>query len=416
MELPYLTTRIPPIGGRIKERDEDFLVEELPLYQPSGRGEHIYLFVEKKGLSTMEVVHVLSRHFGVRAGDIGFAGMKDKHAITRQVVSIHAPRKTAADFPSLRNDKVSILWADQHANKLRLGHLAGNRFSIRVRGVQATDALRAHEALRVLEERGVPNFAGEQRFGSRQNNHRLGRALILRDWKACLDELLGPDPAYPHVNTEARAAYARGDFTAALDAFPRACRPERVALRALETGGTPEQAVRAIDITQRRFWFTALQSWVFNRCLARRIESGTFERCVAGDVAMKADNGALFKVAEADAALADRLTRFEISPTGPMWGKTMLRAEGEVDGIETAELAAAGVPPDALDEAVRHLGPAMSGTRRAFRIPLKYPDIEGGVDEHGPYIRLAFELPPGAFATTVLREIMKCDGAEGEGE
>jgi tRNA pseudouridine13 synthase len=418
LPLPYLTHAIPPLGGRIKERIEDFLVEELPQYQPCGEGEHIYLFVEKKNLSTMQLIHALSRHFGVKKDAIGFAGMKDKFAITRQVVSIHIPGKTAEDFPMIQNDRIAVLWTDQHTNKLRLGHLAGNRFSIRIRGVRMTDVLRARDVLRRLELHGIPNFAGDQRFGNRLNNHRLGRAMILRDWKAALDELLGPDPDFPHLNADARAAYARSEFTAALDAFPPACRHERISLRALETGGSPERAIRAIDFAQRKFWFTSFQSWVFNRCLARRMESGTFETLIDGDLAMKMENGAVFRVEAsmlADTTLAERLAKFELSPTGPLWGSKMMRAEGEAGRDELAELQAAEVPLEALDEAARQLGQGMSGVRRAYRIPLRFPEIEGGMDEHGHFVRCAFELPPGAFATTVMREIMKSEGVE-EGE
>lgn len=412
---PYLTHDLLPLGGRIKERIEDFLVEELPLYQPSGEGEHIYLFVEKKNLSTMQMIHALSRHFGVKKEAIGFAGMKDKFAITRQVVSIHIPGKTAADFPMIQNDRIAVLWADQHVNKLRLGHLAGNRFSIRIRGVKMTDVLRAREALRRLEVHGVPNFAGEQRFGNRLNNHRLGRAMILRDWQGVLDEMLGPDPDFPHLNTEARAAYSRGEFTAALDAFPVACRHERIVLHVLETGGSPEKAVRAVDFAQRKFWFTSLQSWIFNQCLAHRMQSGAFERFMDGDIAMKMDNGALFTVGPVelgDPALEERLKRFEISPTGPLWGSRVMRASAAAGEAELAALRAAELTPEALEEAARQLGHSMTGARRAFRIPLKLPEIEGGMDEHGEYVRCAFELPPGAFATTVMREIMKSELSE----
>lgn len=407
-----MTADIPPLRGRIKERPEDFLVEEQPLYQPCGSGEHIYLFIEKKGLSTMQAVHALARHFGVRHDAIGYAGMKDKNAITRQVVSIHTPKKTFADFPMIQNDRLGVLWADMHTNKLRLGHLKGNRFSIRIRGVALTDILPAREVLRRLESMGVPNFAGEQRFGSRLNNHRLGRALLLRDWKGLLDELLGPDPAFPHLNAEARRLYAAADYSRALDAFPPACRHERIALHALETGRSPEHAVHAVDIAQRRFWFSSWQSWVFNVCLASRLSEGAFARLVEGDLAMKLDNGALFAVDAktlTDPDLAGRIGRFEISPTGPMWGSRMMRAAGRVDEEERAALEASAVTMGALDEAVRRLGPSMAGARRAYRVPLRDPDIEAGADEHGPFIRCAFELPPGAFATIVLREILKSD-------
>ena len=134
----YITADVPPVGGVLKQRDEDFFVEEIPLYEPCGEGEHQYLLVEKQGMSTLDLVRLLAKHFGVRREAIGFAGLKDKRAITRQVISVQTPGKTPEDFPMLDHPRARVLWADLHANKLRRGHLAGNRFSIRARGVDRT--------------------------------------------------------------------------------------------------------------------------------------------------------------------------------------------------------------------------------------------------------------------------------------
>ncbi|HVZ95198.1 MAG TPA: tRNA pseudouridine(13) synthase TruD, partial [Phycisphaerales bacterium] len=213
----YATADLPGIGGVIKQRPSDFLVEEIPAYQPSGEGEHVYLFVEKEELSTTEMARIVARHFGVPVGAIGFAGMKDKHAVTRQVVSVHTPGRKPEDFPMLHEPRVRVLWTDLHANKLRLGHLRANRFSIKVRGVRAMNVVQAKRVLDALHTIGVPNFAGEQRFGYRANNHELGRLLLLADEKGFLDELLGPDPRHPDVNPQMREAYARGDYRKAAE-------------------------------------------------------------------------------------------------------------------------------------------------------------------------------------------------------
>jgi tRNA pseudouridine13 synthase len=161
----FMTADIPGIGGTIKQRPEDFLVDEIPQYFPAGSGEHIYLTVTKRGMSTMEMVEVLSRHFGVRRNAVGYAGLKDKQAITRQMVSIHVPGKKIEQFPELRNERITVMGADDHANKLRPGHLRGNRFSVRIRGIKPTDVLAAQKVLSRLEKTGVPNRVGEQRFG-----------------------------------------------------------------------------------------------------------------------------------------------------------------------------------------------------------------------------------------------------------
>jgi tRNA pseudouridine13 synthase len=118
------------IGGRIKVRPADFLVEEIPAYEPSGAGEHLYLGVEKMSVAHGELMAAIRKHFGVREKAIGYAGMKDKQAVTRQVLSVHV----LEDPPTLdiTHDRIRILWAKRHVNKLRRGHLKGNRFSIRI--------------------------------------------------------------------------------------------------------------------------------------------------------------------------------------------------------------------------------------------------------------------------------------------
>lgn len=409
-----ITADVPGIGGTLRARPEDFLVEEQPLYEPRGEGEHVYLMVQKAGMSTAQAAAVLARHFGVPGHAVGYAGLKDKHAITRQVFSIHVPGKKPEDFPELRHERMAVLWADIHANKLRPGHLAGNRFSIKVRGVDMTAAVRAERTLRVLAARGVPNLAGEQRFGFRNNNHVLGRLDILGDAQGLLDELLGPDEASPGLNAEARAAYARRDFAAALELMPLDARVECAALRALARGAAPERAVGAIDATQRRFWITAFQSAVFNRVLGDRLEAGAYDRLIEGDLAWKHRNGAVFAVSQdtlADPDTAERLARLEISPSGPLWGASMMRAAGAVDAAENAALAASGVNLEALAAYAGRSRQPITGARRPLRVPVIDPEVEGGVDEHGHYVRCAFELPAGAFATIVMREVMKPAGS-----
>lgn len=408
-----LTADLPALGGRLRERPEDFFVEEQPLYVPCGEGEHVYLFVERRNLSTLDVVRRLARHFGVRDSAVGFAGLKDKRAVTRQVFSIHTPGKTLEDFPSIRDERLSVLWADRHTNKLRRGHLAGNRFSIRIRGVEPTKVLVARMALERLARVGVPNRIGEQRFGYMGRNHLIGRAIVIGDWKGALDALLLPEPAVHDGQREARELYERGEFDAARRAFAPGARTERRVLDALARGATPDRGVRAIDRMEAGFFLTAFQSAVFNAVLDRRLAAGTLGTLLAGDVAMKHVNRAPFTVSEetlAEPGFADRLTRFEISPTGPMWGESMLRASGPTGETEGAALRATGVTEDDVATAERR-GLPLPGERRPLRVPLTDPDVEGGMDEHGPYVRVAFDLPRGAFATTVLREIMKPEGA-----
>lgn len=406
----FVTGDIPAVGGVIKQRPEDFLVDEIPAYEPCGSGEHIYMLIQKRSLSTLEMIGTLARHFGVQAGDVGYAGLKDKHAITRQVISIRVPGKKIEDFPMVQDDRISVLWADYHNNKLRPGHLKGNRFSIRIRNVKPQDVIRAKGVLDRLERLGVPNRVGEQRFGLLQNNHLVGRAMIVRDFRRVLDELLGPSAAFPSQNAEARGLYAEGKFGEALALYPRSARVESFALRMLARGEKHARIVYAIDPTVGRFLISAFQSAVFNAVLDERLESGTFGTIQPGDLAFKHENGSIFAVDDAthaDPATAQRAAALEISPTGPMWQGRMMRAGGERGAAEVRALERLGVSVGEVEEFTKRAPQLIEGSRRPLRVPLIAPDVEGGVDEHGAYIRVAFELPRGCFATAVLPEIMK---------
>jgi tRNA pseudouridine13 synthase len=415
--VPYLTDDVPPIGGELKRRPEDFLVEEIPLYQPSGEGEHIYLMVEKRGLSTSDLIEILSRHFEVPDRAIGYAGMKDKLAITRQVVSIHAPGRTPEDFPMLDHERVAILWADLHTNKLRLGHLRGNRFIVRARGV---DPMRVVDAKRVLDRlaaEGAPNLFGAQRFGAIGVNHELGRLLLSGDHAAMVDLLLSPAPGLDHDHaSEARALYAAGRIGESLEAWPGSARSERSVLRSLSGGASPREAVTRLPRVQLRFWISAFQAAIFNGLLGERLRDRTHHRLLVGDVAMKHANGAQFDVDEQVAEDPDtlrRLASIEISPSGPIWGPRTKPARGAVGRREAAALAATGVTAEAVGEVADELGVSAAGDRRPYRVPVRLPGIEGGADEHGTYLRASFELPRGSFATMVMREILKSDAAAG---
>lgn len=415
MSLTYLTD-LPGVGGVIKQRPEDFLVEEQPLYDLSGEGEHLYLFIEKTQATTSDVVRRLAQIFGIQRGDVGYAGMKDKQAVTRQHFSVrttdsNVAEAEAAQLLAEQDPRIKILWADRHRNKLRRGHLAGNRFVIRIRNVDPLAAVNAKRILDELASQGVPNYVGEQRFGYRGTNHLLGRDLLLRKPESLLDELLGrPLEIESEPVRDARAAYDRGDYEAALQAWPRHLRHERQAAQVLARGKSPNQAVRAIERMHKSFLVTAAQSYVFNQVLDRRLRGGTFAKLLPGDLAWKHDNGAVFSVDDATAVKENadegRVASLEVSPSGPMWGPSMTRAQGDVAKLELEALQAFSLTEADL-EGGGNIRP--EGVRRPLRVAMRDPDISSGVDDFGSYVRVAFELPRGAFATMVLRELMKND-------
>lgn len=406
----YVTADIPGVGGRIKETPDDFLVEEIPLYTPSGEGEHVYLMVEKRAMTAMELFDLIARHFRVRRSAVGYAGLKDKQAVTRQVVSVHLPRRRYEDIPHLEHDRVRVLWADRHNNKLKRGHLTGNRFSIKIRGVGIEQTPTVLRAVRTLEQVGVPDRIGVQRFGYLGNNHLIGLALLRRDAHAAVEAMLGPSEVSPDAQREARALYAEGRFTEARDAFPRSLRTEWAVLDALACGEHPEQAIGAVQPDVLGFYISAFQSAVFNAVLDRRVIEGTLGVLREGDIAVDERGRKPIEIDEvslADGSILERHRRFELSASGPMWGALMRRASGETGRIEKETLVSFGISPGELPDPKDLDIPMSGGTRRPLRVALTNTEVEAGSDEHGPYIRIAFDLPRGGFATTVLDEIMK---------
>lgn len=176
MELPFITERIPGTGGTIKTSPEDFRVEEIPLYPLSGEGEHLFLLIEKKGITTLQAVEETAAHFGVETKDVGYAGLKDARAVTRQYLSI--PCKAAPERVTVVSENLKILSSNRHNNKLRKGHLAGNRFWVTVRGIEKWNESSVAEILETLHERGVPNYFGPQRFGSTGKNDLAGLDIL----------------------------------------------------------------------------------------------------------------------------------------------------------------------------------------------------------------------------------------------
>ncbi len=345
LAVPHVTAELPGSGGRVKASPEDFRVDEIPAYPPVGAGEHLWLRVEKRGRTTRDVARALAQALGVPDREVGYAGMKDRAAVTTQWLSF--PARRDPDPASLEGDGYRVLEVSRHNNKLRTGHLRGNRFAIAVRG---GDVERARACAAALRERGLPNFFGAQRFGVEGKNADLGLGLLL--------------------------------------------------------GRMDDPAVRraARDRFLRRLVLSAWQSRVFNAWLAERIRDGLFASALAGDVMKKLDSGGIF-VCEDPAADAPRVTAFEISPAGPMFGHKMRPAAGEALAREERLLAGEGVAAADLARG----GGETEGTRRAGRIPIavELEPIEGGY-------RAAFELPKGSYATVVMGELTKAKELEAE--
>ena len=284
-DLPFVTTLSEPIAGVLKDRPDDFVVEEIPAYTPSGEGEHLYVRFEKVGLDTEHAVKRIAAALGVRE-PAGWAGLKDRHARTTQWASFHKGDRDAA--LALTLDDVRILEAARHGNKLRTGHLKGNRFVLRLRGADPARKDDAQRALDQLASTGVPAFFGEQRFG--RGGATLSRA---KEW------ILGD------------------------------ARPPRAPF-------------------ERKLHVSAVQSAIFNDLLAERIRGAGLASIVKGDLCRKEDTGGMFVATDVDDARA-RAERYEISATGPMFGAEMRWPEQDAKVIEETALAKAGLDAAKLE-------------------------------------------------------------------
>ena len=277
--LPPVAGDLPPTGGTIRGAPEEFRVTEIPSYLPEGRGSHLYLRVRKRGLTTRDLVVAL-RDAGIPDARIGVAGLKDKHAVTEQWLSVPwSTREAASALDELPG--AEVLERSRHRNKLGIGHLRGNRFEIVLRDVDVGAEARARAVTDRLAEVGVPNYFGPQRFG------RFGRNAV-------------------------------------------------DGLRLLAGEKVPG------DRRLQRFFLSAVQSWIFNELLAGRIRDGLYRTVLPGDWARKHDSGGTFRVEDA-AADAPRAAGLEISALLPLHGRKVRISAGEPGRREQAVLDQLGI-------------------------------------------------------------------------
>ncbi len=398
MDLACLTADLPGSGGVIRKTPEDFEVTEIPLYEACGEGEFLFLLVRKRGMGTFEAVRRIADSLQVPEREIGYAGLKDARAVTTQWLSV--PGSCEARAAKLDLNGITVLAARRHGNKLRIGHLRGNRFSIVVRGAPPGGAARAAAILDVLLRRGAPNYFGDQRFGARGASHLYGESILRRDYETCLKRFLGgPAGAErdPRIHAS-RAAFDAGRLEEAYEAMPMNRRSEKKCLHALLRFRDPERACMAIPKRMRQMYVSSFQSALFNRALEKRVSA--LDRLEDGDLAFVHRSYRFFPVADAKVE-QPRCTAFELSPSGPIFGSRTPLPGGAPGALETAILRESGLD---LSHFEAHGGLRFDGQRRALRIPIK----EAVLAPAGPHaFRVDFVLPSGSFATAVLQEIVK---------
>lgn len=403
----FLTGELAPVGGSARSSPEDFEVEELPLREPRGRGRFAWLHVEKRRVSTPDLKRQLAALLGIEPAAIGAAGNKDSEAVTRQWLSLPSDAWRARDASRLRGARV--LRCERDDAPIRLGDLRGNRFRLVIREAGGAALANARAILAVLERRGLPNFFGPQRFGTRGNAGVVGGRLLRRDFAGALDALLAAEPdveADPRARAM-RLAFARGDLRDALAAAPPSLHLERELLAQRVGGRSAAAAWKAIAKEDVRLLLAAWQSSLFNQIVAVRLP--WLDRAIAGDLLQSPADGRVRPCRDAKAMQA-AIDRLELHPTAPLFGSETALAALEPGAHERAVIAAEGIEREALADT---LGVALRGERRAVRVALRGVAVAA---LPGDALEIRVELPPGSYASALLAELQHRPGPPGLGE
>jgi tRNA pseudouridine13 synthase len=342
------------IEFHFKQSARDFVVEEIPLYEFSGEGEHLILFVRKKNLSTSEMIGQIARYLGIKNKEIGYAGLKDKHAMTKQYISIHKKHEEAID--NFLHESIKIISKNYHGNKIRIGHLRGNRFYIKLKKVNPTSAKKIDEALKNISNIGMPNFFGYQRFGNDGDNHILGEKLA----KGMARE------RNPRVKKLLINAYQSHLFNLWLS-------------RRLEINSL----VRSFEASE----IETLLNMPNDEIKKLKQQTHPF-KLIDGDVMEHYPHGRLFDF-EGDEHDFERFNARDISVTGLLCGKKVKIASGMARDIEKD-----------FDDDI-----SVDGARRYAWV---YPtEIEGRFNPVEAQYEMNFTLPKGSYATVLIEEIAK---------
>lgn len=321
-----------PLQGKFRVKPEDFIVDEQMAIDLSGKGEHLWLKVKKTGANTDWVAKQLAQSAGIPAKDAGYAGLKDRHAVTTQWFSLQLPGMADPDFADLPGE-IEILDSQRHDKKLKRGALSSNRFILVLREVSG-DTEKAADISRQISTQGIPNYFGAQRFG------------------------------HNHGNLHKAERWFNGEFK-------------------------PKQR------NQRSLYLSAARSWIFNHVLSQRIEQDNWNQYLEGDVFMF-DGGNGWFTDDGSDDISQRLINMNIHPSGVMWGRGELPSQQAYAELEQAIANQFPIFCQGLEKQ------GLKQERRALRI--NTGSIHFEVLDHTA-IQLEFELPPGAYATTLLEQL-----------
>ncbi|KJV05763.1 tRNA pseudouridine(13) synthase TruD [Methylocucumis oryzae] len=331
-DWPYVYGK-PSGQGLIKQHPKDFIVEEIASFEPSGTGEHQFIWLEKEGQNTEFVAKQLARFANVKPRDIGYAGLKDRHALTRQWFSVWLPGAlNQPDWTQCNIPGVRFVQITRHARKLKTGVLSGNRFQLTIRDWQG-DKAETEVRLLAIKQHGMANYFGEQRFGHEGQN--ISKALLM--------------------------------FNGA-----------------------------KTSKTDRSLYLSAVRAFLFNQVLARRVLEQNWNQPLPGDCLGFADSHSWFRIEQPDATIQQRVANHEVHPTGLLFGKSSHVYSGVAPELEADVLAHY---PE-LTQGLIDCG--LEADRRVLRVSLA--DLTWQIEPN--VLHLCFSLPPGSYATALLRELI----------
>ncbi len=328
------------LSGVIRSQPSDFQVDELQVFKPSGQGEHVWLHIQKISQNTDWVAGQLAKIAEVSRRDVSFAGMKDRHAVTTQWFSVQMPGRNAPDWQAQLPDGILLLNEKRHDRKLKRGTLEGNQFKLLIRDFKGSeDELK--DAVKRITEQGIPNYFGEQRFGFYQADKN----------------------AYTNI---------------------------------LKAEQWFKSEIKVKSKQQRSIYLSAARSWIFNHILSERVEAGTWNQAIQGDVYMLDGTKSCF-FEDLDDSIVERVQLLQLHPTGALWGRGNLRSNATVKESEQAQSQRFTT----LSKGLENKG--LKQERKALRLVVK--DLNYSWLEDKKSVSLSFSLPAGAFATSVLAEL-----------
>lgn len=342
------------IDFHFKQTPRDFVVEELPLYEFSGDGEHLVLFVRKKSLSTLELVSIIAKYLGIKNKEIGYAGLKDKHAMTKQYISVHKKYEEAMD--NFSHEDIKVRSKTYHNNKIKLGHLKGNRFYIKLKKVNPTSAQKIDEAIKNISKFGMPNFFGFQRFGNDGDNHIDGEKIAKGEKKE----------RNPKIKKLLISAYQSHLFNLWLS--------RRLEINTL---------IQNFEVKE----LESLLNMPNDELSKMKVQKHPF-KLIGGDVMEHYPYGRLFDF-DGQEDDCNRFNERAISPTGLLCGSRVKTSSGN-----------AGVIEKEFEDQIN-----ADGARRYAWV---FPEgIEGRFKPEEAQYELNFSLPKGSYATVLIEELAK---------